>query len=57
MPNAYNRLSTLVETGNTAENKINMLSILNAHILIAMAGESAYRQPVSEQTQDNFGLW
>lgn len=47
----------MVETGDIAENKINMFPILNAHILIAMAGESAYRQPVSEKTQGSFRLW
>lgn len=49
--NAYNRLHTLIETGDTAEDKVNMLLILNTHILMILAGGGTNRQLTNKQTQ------
>lgn len=46
--NDYSRLGTLVETGDVAEDKINMLFILSTHILIVVVGGGADRQLTSK---------
>lgn len=45
--NVYNRLGSLKEAGDRAENKINTVPILNTHILMVVVGRDANRQQVN----------
>lgn len=46
----------MIETGDTADNKVNMILILNTHIIMTLAGGGTDRQLTNKQTQGDFRL-